>query len=138
MAFLKEHEDNPDVKSFLRKQNRAINAMNKELGTDYKDYLDYLEANIGDDASFTMAQLETLLRSRFEVKLLKKERKQFAYDDFDIVVDELTKPVYIKDEGDFFTAWCKEGRIDMPVRLLKKFVAFLKENGVPYQSEYDC
>lgn len=62
LAFLKEHEDNPNVKSFLRKQNRAINAMNKELGTDYKDYLDYLEANIGDDAEFTMGELEALLK----------------------------------------------------------------------------
>jgi hypothetical protein len=32
------------------------------LGTDYKDYLDYLEVNIGDDAEFTMTQLEKLLK----------------------------------------------------------------------------
>ena len=63
LAFLKEHKDNPNVKDFLRKQNQAIDVMNKESGTDYKSYLDYLEANIGDDASFTVKQLERLLKS---------------------------------------------------------------------------
>jgi hypothetical protein len=137
LAFLKEHRDNPNVKDFLRRQGQVIRLINRESGTDYRDYLDYLEGNIGDDAEFTMAELEALLRPRFEVKLLKKEKKEFRYKDFDIAADELIKPVYIKDEGDFFTVWVREGRIDIPVRLLKKFVEFLKENGIPYQSEYD-
>lgn len=62
LAFLKEHKDNPNVKDFLRKQNHAIEVINKELGTNYKDYLDYLEANIGDDGEFTMGELEALLK----------------------------------------------------------------------------
>ena len=138
LAFLKEHKDNPSVKDFLAKQNRAIKVINKELGTDYKDYLDYLDANIGDDAEFTRTDLEALLRPRFEVRLLKKEKKAFNYENFDIAVDELSKPVYIKDEGDFFTVWVRQGRVDMPVRLLKRFAAFLTDNSISYQSEYEC
>ena len=61
LAFLKEHNNHPNVKHFLRKQNHMMHVMNKELGTDYKGYLDYLQANIGDDASFTMDELEALL-----------------------------------------------------------------------------
>ena len=62
LAFLKEHKDNPNVRHFLRKQNHAIEVMNRQLGTDYKDYLDYLEANIGDDASLTMGELVGMLK----------------------------------------------------------------------------
>ena len=35
--------------------------MNRTLGTEYKDYLGYLEDNIGDDAPLTMADLKALL-----------------------------------------------------------------------------
>ena len=66
LAFLKEHKDNTNVKDFLRKQNKTIRLMNRESGTDYRDYLDYLEGNIGDDAEFTMAELEKLLKSDFD------------------------------------------------------------------------
>ena len=66
LAFLKGHKDNPNVRRFLRKQNHAVEVMNKELGTDYRNFLDYLEANIGDDAEFTMAQLEKLPKSGFD------------------------------------------------------------------------
>jgi len=38
-----------------------IDRINKELGTDYRDYLSYIEDNIGDDASFTMEELKALL-----------------------------------------------------------------------------
>ena len=38
-----------------------IDRINKELGTDYRDYLSYLKDNIGDDASFTMEELKALL-----------------------------------------------------------------------------
>jgi hypothetical protein len=62
LAFLKEHKDTPNVKDFLRKQNKAIHLMNGESGTDYQGYLDYLEANIGDDAEFTMGELTALLK----------------------------------------------------------------------------
>jgi len=51
------------------KQNNAIKAMNRKLSTDYKDYLDYLEANIGDDAEFTMAELMGILRRGLHKKL---------------------------------------------------------------------
>jgi len=137
LAFLKAHEDHPNVQRFLEKQKREIEAMNRSLGTDCRDYLDYLEGNIGDDADWSMDELKALLRPRFVVDLSKGEQSDYESDGFDISLDDLIKPVYIKDEGDFFTVWDKQGRVDIPVRLLKTFVAFLKENGVEYKSEYD-
>ena len=137
LAFLQTHKDNLNVQRFLAKQKPATEALNRELGTQYRDYLDYLADNIGDDADFTMDELKALLSLKFEVRLFEKERKEFGYDDFDIAAEELIGPVYIKDEGDFFTVWEKDGRVDIPVRLLRKFVAFLQNNGVPYESEYD-
>ena len=137
LAFLQAHEDNSDVQRFLAKQKRAIEALNKEIGTEYKDYFDYLEDNVGDDADLTMDELKALLKPRFDVKLSEKERREFGYGDFDLAVDDLTTPVYIKDEGDFFTVWRKDGRADIPIRLLKGFIAFLEQNGMLYQNEYD-
>lgn len=61
VGFLKAHRDNPNIKRFLREQQEMIDKINKELGTDYRDYLSYLEVNIGDDASFTMEGLKALL-----------------------------------------------------------------------------
>jgi hypothetical protein len=138
LAFLTAHKDHPNIRRFLDKERQAIEAMNKSLGTQYKDYLDYLEQNIGDDASWTMDELEALLRPRFEVRLSKKEKQDYERDCFDIGVDDLITPVYIKDEGDFFSIWEKDSRVDIPVRLLQRFIAFLKDNNVPYESEYDC
>ncbi len=137
LAFLHAYKNNSNVQRFLAKQKQMIEAMNQSLGTEYKDYFDYLEDNIGDDAGFTTDELKALLQPRFEVTLLEKERNDFEYDYFDIAAEELIRPVYIKDEGDFFTAWEKDGRVDIPVRLLKRFIAFLRENNVPYESEYD-
>ena len=62
LAFLNMHKDKPNIRDFLKKQNRAVRLMNRESGTDYRDYLDYLKANIGDDVEFSMAELEELLK----------------------------------------------------------------------------
>ena len=137
LTFLKLHMDNPNIKVFLEKQKKIIDPMNKKCGTDYADYLDYLEANIGDDASFTMDELKTLLRPRFQVILNIKERKEFDYEDYEIGLDDLERPIYIKDEGQFFTVWDKQGRVDIPVRLLDKFRKFLQDNHIEYEDEYD-
>ena len=61
LAFLQVHKDNPNVQRFLAKQKQAIEALNEEIGTVYKDYFDYLEDNIGDDADFTMDELKAVL-----------------------------------------------------------------------------
>ena len=137
LTFLKLHIDNPNIKVFLEKQKKIIDSMNKKCGTGYADYLGYLEENIGDDASFTMDELKTLLRPRFQVKLNIKERKEFDYEDYEIGLDDLERPVYIKDEGQFFTVWDKQGRVDIPVRLLDKFRKFLQDNHIEYEDEYD-
>ena len=137
LTFLKLHIDNPNIKVFLEKQKKIIDPMNKKCGTDYADYLGYLKENIGDDASFTMDELKTLLRPRFQVILNTKERKEFDYEDYEIGLDDLERPVYIKDEGQFFTVWDKQGRVDIPVRLLDKFRKFLQDNHIEYEDEYD-
>jgi hypothetical protein len=62
LTFLKLHIDNPNIANFLKRQKQIIKAMNKKCGTNYADYLDYLEENIGDDASFTVDELKALLR----------------------------------------------------------------------------
>ena len=61
LAFLQAYKDNANVQRFLTRQKRAIEELNTELGTEYKDYVDYLEDNIGDDADFTMDELKALL-----------------------------------------------------------------------------
>jgi len=137
LTFLKSHIDNPNIKVFLEKQKKIIDSMNKKCETDYTGYLDYLEANIGDDAPFAMDELKMLLRPRFQVILNTKERKEFDYEDYEIGLDDLEKPVHIKDEGQFFTVWDKRGRIDIPVRLLDKFRKFLQDNHIDYEDEYD-
>ena len=137
LTFLKLHMDNPNIKVFLEKQKKIIDSMNKKCGTGYADYLGYLEENIGDDASFTMDELKTLLRPRFQVKLNIKERKEFDYEDYDISLDDIERPVHIKDEGQFFTVWDKQGRVDIPVRLLDKVRKFLQDNHIEYEDEYD-
>ena len=137
LAFLLAHIEHPNVQRFLNQQKHEIQEMNQSLGTNYKDYIDYLEDNIGDDADWSIDQLKVLLRQHFEVKLSKEEQSDYECDSFDVYLDELIKPVYIKDEGDFFTVWEKQGRVDIPVRLLKQFIALLKENKVSHKSEYD-
>ena len=136
LTFLKLNIDNPNIEKFLKKQKQIIEITNDKCGTDYTDYLDYLEANIGDDASFTMDELKTLLRPRFQVELNEKEKEDWDRD-FEVSIDDLKKPVYIKDEGHFFTVWDKQGRVDIPVRLLDKFRKFLQDNHIEYEDEYD-
>jgi len=128
--------DNPNIENFLKRQKQIIESMNKKCGTDYTDYLDYLEANIGDDASFTMDELKALLKPRFQIILNTKETKEFDYEDYEVGLDDLKRPVYIKDEGHFFTVWDKQGRVDIPVRLLDKFRKFLQDNHIQYEDEY--
>jgi len=136
LTFLKLHMDNPNIENFLKRQKQIIESMNKKCGTDYADYLDYLEANIGDDASFTMDELKALLKPRFQIILNTKETKEFDYEDYEVGLDDLKRPVYIKDEGHFFTVWDKQGRVDIPVRLLDKFRKFLQDNHIQYEDEY--
>ena len=136
LAFLKAHEGEPGVQRFIQEQDKQVKALNRELGTRYEGYLDYLEANIGDDASFTLEELKALLAPTFVVQLNEEEKAEYCYEEFEVNLGELVKPVYIKDEGDFFTVWGKEGRIDIPVRLLGKFREFLQEHRVQFEDEY--
>lgn len=136
LNFLKAHKDNRNIMEFIQKQNSQIEEFNKALDENYIDYFDYLESNIGDDASFSLAELKSLLNPGFEVKLTNKDKEEFEYDSFIIGVDELEKPVYIKDEGSFFSIWSKKERIDIPVRFLKRFIKFLKDNKIYFNNEY--
>jgi len=62
LTFLKLHSDNQEVRTFIEAQQKEIDGLNNEFNDDYKDYLDYLERNIGDDASFTIDELRALLK----------------------------------------------------------------------------
>lgn len=136
LAFLMAHQDNENVRRFIRKQDQEVRVMNNEFGTSYGGYIDYLAANIGDDASFTMDELKALLRPRFEIRLNEKEKKEYCCEEFEIGINEFVKPVYIKDEGDFFSVWSKDGRIDIPLRFLDDLRKFLRENKVEYEDEF--
>ena len=83
-----------------------------------------------------MDELKALLKPKFKVKLNEKEKKEWDRD-FEVSIDGLKKPVYIKDEGHFFTVWEKQGRVDIPVRLLDRFRKFLRDNRIEYEDEYD-
>jgi len=61
LTFLESHADNLGIMRFLEAQDKEIVKLNEELGDDYKDYLDYLARNIGDDASFTLVELKALV-----------------------------------------------------------------------------
>ena len=73
LTFLELHRDNPNIESFLESQKRIIASMNRKCGTDYTDYFDYLRANIGDDASFTMDELKALLKPNEEAVFSKEK-----------------------------------------------------------------
>lgn len=62
LSFLQLHKSNPKIKAFMKHRQEEINQTNQELDEDYKDYFDYLERNIGDDASYTIEELKALLR----------------------------------------------------------------------------
>ena len=83
-----------------------------------------------------MDELKALLKPKFKVKLYEKEKKEWDRD-FEVSIDDLKRPVYIKDEGHFFSVWEKQGRVDIPVRLLDKFRKFLRDNRIEYEDEYD-
>lgn len=136
LAFLTAHQDNENVQRFIGKQDEAVREANKELGTSHGGYIDYLVANIGDDACFTMEELKELLQPRFVIELNEQEKKEYCYEEFEISIEELVKPVYIKDEGDFFTIWGKDGRIDIPLRFLDKLRKFLRDNNIEYDDEF--
>lgn len=135
LAFLEAHKDRPGVKRFLARQDEITKAMDKAPGADYEDYLDYLGANIGDDAEFTMVELNGLLGPSFLVRLSQEEKREYCYEEFEIRLDELMKPVYTKDEGSFFTVWSSDGRIDVPARFLEPFRRLLDENRVEYEDQ---
>lgn len=74
--------------------------------------------------------------TEFQVALYKKEIGEWG-GDFKVCIRDLERPVYIKDEGAFFTVWEKQGRVDIPVRYLKRFIKFLQDNHIEYENEYD-
>ena len=61
LAFLKLHREHPNIQKLLAEEDAEVAEMNEALGTGYKDFLDYLERNSGDDAACTMEKLEALV-----------------------------------------------------------------------------
>lgn len=75
----------------------------------------------------------------FQVKLTAQEQKEFTVHGLAIVnigASALVTPVYIKDEGYFFSIWTKaDNRIDIPLRYIKPFLKWLDENKMRYECE---
>ena len=136
-TFLRIHKDRPGVENFLRKEDQIIEAMNRSLDTDYRDYLDYLERYPEDDAEFKLPDLEALLAPVFVVKLKESEKSEYCCDQFTLGLGELMKPVYIKYQGEFFTVWTKDGQVEVPQRLLDDFRQFLDENQIWHEDELE-
>ena len=67
LAFLRLHADREGVQEFVKEQDEAVEEMDKEGGTAYEGYADYLERNPGDDADVTMEELRMLLREGKEL-----------------------------------------------------------------------
>jgi hypothetical protein len=61
LTFLRIHINNPKVRQHIKDQQEWIDDLN-ERGFNYKDFLDYLEKNIGGDASYTEEELRELLK----------------------------------------------------------------------------
>ena len=53
-----------------------------------------------------------------------------------IGIDDLLKPVHIKDEGGLFSVWAKGEKIDIPSRFLSRFRKFLRQNGVEFEDQF--
>lgn len=136
-TFLRIHKDRPGVQNFLRKEDQAIGALNKALGSDYRDYLDYLERNPGDDAEFELPDLEALLAPAFVVRLKETEKREYCCNEFHLGLSELMRPVYIKYQDKCFTVWTKNGQVDVPLRLLDEFRQFLDENQIWHEDELE-
>lgn len=60
--FFREHSGNAGVKRFVTGEQVFVDDENEVFGTAYKDFLDFLENNPGDDSSFTLAELRALLK----------------------------------------------------------------------------
>ncbi len=64
LAFLKLHREHPSVRRLLAEADREMAELNRELGTDYEGYLDYLKRNRGDDAACMINQLNALVATK--------------------------------------------------------------------------
>ena len=62
LMFLRTHSDNEGIKRFVADEQRFVEDENEVFGTAYKDFLDYLDNNPGDDSSFTQEELRALLK----------------------------------------------------------------------------
>lgn len=61
LDFLQKNITHPDIKGFIDYQKPFIDNVNKILKTKYKNYLEYLKDNKGDDSSFSMKYLKSLI-----------------------------------------------------------------------------
>ena len=62
LMFFRAHSDNANIKKYIEEEQGSIDEVNAEFGTGYRDFLDYLESNIGDDVCFTFDDLMALLK----------------------------------------------------------------------------
>jgi len=65
VTFLSEHKENPNIKKFLEQMQEEIVAeLNEEFGTEYQNYIHYLNESSGDDASYTIKDLIAIKKGK--------------------------------------------------------------------------
>ena len=58
---MKLHKSHPRIRRLLAREDAMVVEMNKVLGTDYENYVDYMERNKWNDAAYTVEELKALV-----------------------------------------------------------------------------
>jgi hypothetical protein len=74
LGWLKANEKDANVKKFKEELDKGV----KKLG--YNSYILYLEDNIGDDASFTVKELEDIKKGKLVMKYNEKDGKLHFFE----------------------------------------------------------
>ena len=94
LGWLQANENNPFVKKFKAELDKSV------ADTEYwDDYYDYLEDNIGDDASFTVSELEKIKKGNLVVKYNEADGQLHLYEYSTIKVIKRGDYLYCLDDG---------------------------------------
>ena len=72
-GWLQANEKNKNVGKFIKE-------LDKSVADENKNYYEYLDENIGDDASFTIEELEKIKKGKLFMEYHKKDGKLHFYE----------------------------------------------------------
>lgn len=82
LGWLKANEDNNNIKKFLKQLDKSVKEDysfeckgKTHIIKGSKNYYEYLNNNIGDDANFTLEELELIKKGKLIVEYHKKDGK---------------------------------------------------------------